>query len=250
MRFHVNIGNTHTQFAVIRDGDPCLLAQLDTKDLVNGHRTAPFVSLAAAEDAPVWDAVVSSVVPAAARRLSEDFGSRIRLLTARHFPQLDFSLVNTSTLGMDRICNGAAALQLIGHGPVIVFDCGTCLSAVAIDRNSRFRSGPIAPGRLLLRQALHDHTAQLPLVPLEPQAHDILPLASCTQDVIVAGTDLGAVGAVSHLATMMRRQLDAPDAPVFATGGDAPFFLRHLPHLLTPAPPMLTLRGTATVTTP
>ena len=63
--------------------------------------------------------------------------------------------------------------------------------------------------------------------------------------VEAAGTDIGAVGALERIATLIRQQLDAPEAPVFATGGDAPFFLRHLPHLLTPAPPMLTLRGTA-----
>ena len=246
MRFHINIGNTHTQIAVLRDGEPQLLAQLDTPDLANGHRTAPLFSLAAAEDAPDdWDAVVSSVVPAAARRLADDFGPRIRLLTARHFPQLDFSLVNTSTLGIDRICNAAAALELAGDGPLAVLDCGTCLSAVAIDRQRHFRSGAIAPGRLLLRQALHDHTAQLPLVPIDHDQQDIQPLAACTRDVIAAGTDIGAVGARERIATLIRQQLDAPEAPVFATGGDAPFFLRHLPHLLTPAPPMLTLRGTA-----
>ena len=99
-------------------------------------------------------------------------------------------------------------------------------------------------GRALLRRALHDHTGQLPLVAWADDCPAAL--GTCTRDAILAGVDLGVLGAVERLVRASRLALGHPSCPVLAVGGDASFFCRHLPGL-TPGGALFTLRGMAQV---
>lgn len=238
MRFLINIGNTHTQVAVLQQDDPVLLERYDTMQLLE---TGCIPLLDAHADATAY---ASSVVPKLRQALAKTYPDRIKFLTHEDFKQIDFSLVDTSTLGIDRICNAAAILAHVKNGPVAVFDCGTCLASEAIDAQSRFLGGAIAPGRQLLRYALHDHTAQLPCVPLTNNIPN--PMGNNTANAILAGVDLGAIGTLKYLIQETRNALDVPDCPVFLTGGDAPYFLNALPEAQ-PAPELLTLKGIATI---
>ena len=127
--FFVNIGNTHTQIAIMQDGEPLLLARYESPKLFEDDGRVPLFD----ETTAPWRAVASSVVPRLKEKLSNRYGEKIHFLTAQDFPQLDFSMVDVRTVGMDRIANAAAALQLMGDGPAIVLDCGTCLVTEAVD---------------------------------------------------------------------------------------------------------------------
>jgi type III pantothenate kinase len=129
-------------------------------------------------------------------------------------------------------------------GPILVLDCGTAITTEALAAGNIFRGGAILPGRRLLRQALHDHTAQLPLVPLGDAAPPAL--GRNTREAILAGTDAAVLGAVRHLILASRGELGAPDCPVLAVGGDAAYFARHLPEVQA-GPGDFTLRGLRTV---
>ena len=146
----VNIGNTHTQIAVIQDGEPLLLARYDTPKLIDDGGSVPFFD----GTSEPWRAVASSVVPRLKEKMAARYGEKIHFLTAQDFPQLDFSLIDIRTVGMDRIANAAAALRLMDDGPAIVLDCGTCLVTEAVDSQHRFRGGAIMPGRMLMRRGL------------------------------------------------------------------------------------------------
>ena len=238
MRYLLNIGNTHTQVGTQDAGGPRLLSVYETPSVTASGQ------LQALDDAPDgWTALASCVVPAARAALQATYGNRIRFLTAADFPSLDFSAIDISTLGIDRICNASAALAAVGHGPVAAFDFGTCIASVTIDRENHFIGGVIAAGRRLLRHAMHEHTAQLPMLPLQQELPQ--PIGNTTATAMLAGTDLGVIGTARLLISETRRALNAPDCTIFATGGDAPYFLRHLPEL-TPAPSLLTLRGILT----
>ena len=115
----------------------------------------------------------------------------------------------------------------------------------AVDSQHRFRGGAIMPGRMLMRRGLADHTAQLPLIPIQHQRPS--PMGTNTHDAILAGIDLGAIGSIRQIVDETRKMLNALDCKIFTTGGDALFFLENLPEL-TPAPPLLTIRGIATST--
>lgn len=233
----LNIGNTHTQIAECKENlSPKLLNVVETETITaTGH-----LAFLDAYPAP-WNALAVSVVPAAQRVLSLKYRSSIRFLTTADFPQLDFSGVDTTTLGMDRVANAVAAYSLV-KGAVTVIDFGTCVNTVSVDAQGRFLGGAILPGRLLLRKALRLYTAQLPLVPLGNEVPK--PLGTNTQDAISAGLDIGILGAVQRLLAETQKSLGGKGV-VLPTGGDAPFFVAALPKLLSSVPELLTLHGVA-----
>ncbi|MBQ7178131.1 MAG: type III pantothenate kinase [Victivallales bacterium] len=229
--FFLNIGNTHTQVAENAGNGLRLLSVYDTKSL---DATIPQM-----EENMGSKGYAVCVVPALKARLQERYGQRLYFLSCRDFAMLDFSLVDTSTLGMDRIANAAAAFSLV-KGPVIVVDCGTCVNTVIVDGAGRFLGGAISPGRSIMRRALNSYTAQLPLLELRDEIPS--PIGRNTREAMAAGTDLGSVGALHELLSRTVSQLHE-DYTIYATGGDASYFLKALPYLLKPAPPLLTLQG-------
>ena len=225
----LNIGNTNTQFArLAADGTLSTVTMVPTEALADCAELADLASC---------PGLAASVVPAAQAALAARFPN-LHFLALRDVPFVDFSAVDPSTLGADRLANLAAATEI--GAPVIVLDCGTAITTEALGAGNRFQGGAILPGRRLLRQALHDHTAQLPLVPLgncEPPA-----LGTNTAEAILAGTDAAVLGAVNHLLRRSQQTLGAPDCPVLAVGGDAPYFATHLPQVQL-GPTDFTLRG-------
>lgn len=225
----LNIGNTN-----------CQIARLDANGELGKAAVVPTTALPAhpllAElaDTP---GLAACVVPRARAALLERFPN-LRFLALADVPFVDFSLVDPGTLGADRLANLAAAAEL--GGPRIVLDCGTAITTEVLDEQGRFRGGAILPGRRLLRQALHDHTAQLPLVPLGDTAPSVL--GTNTAAAILAGTDAAVLGAVAHLLAASRREMGCRECPALAVGGDAAYFVRHLPDL-SAGPADFTLRG-------
>ena len=233
----LNIGNTHTQIGQLDGGQVTLVRRLPTAGLLEGGLPEELRALRG-------PCLAACVVPAVATALRSSATTRdVVFLDAAMAIEVSFAAVDTSTLGADRVANAVAAVS--GHGgPVIVLDCGTCVTTEAVDAQNRFRGGAILPGRALLRRALHGYTGQLPLVALGPDCPAALGV--CTRDAILAGVDLGVLGAVERLLGDSRRGLGAPSCPVVAVGGDAEYFCRHLP-TLTAGQGLFTLRGLAVI---
>lgn len=127
------------------------------------------------------------------------------------------------TIGADRIAN-AAALIASGRLPALCIDCGTAITFEFVDADGNLCGGAILPGRKLLRQSLHEHTAKLPLVPFYPDIPEVP--GKNTVEAIRVGTDLGAAGAVEAILGQFRRR--NPDLRVVLCGGDSAFFLSRL----------------------
>ena len=140
--------------------------------------------------------------------------------------KLDFSLVNASTLGADRVANAIALAESIPL-PALVVDCGTAVTIEIVDENRCFRGGAIAPGRTLMRKALFNGTAQLPDIPLS----DKVPVEAGVDTVtsMCFGIDRGAVGMVRQLIAACCAQYGIRRC--IATGGDADFFVEAIPEL-------------------
>ncbi len=235
----LNIGNTHTQVALVRDGRLGPVRCLPTDLLTTGGASCSCL----AEHAGL-PCLAACVVPAAARELERSrFSPKLRFLRADMVTELDFSGVDVSTLGADRVANAVAGLELTDP-PFLVLDCGTAITSEVVDGSFRFRGGIIAPGRRLQRRALRDYTGQLPDVPLQHELPG--PLGTKTVGAIVAGIDLGLLGLVERIVADTRRELGAPALTVLVAGGDAPYFLRHLSGLKA-TPQDFTLRGLARI---
>ena len=230
----LNIGNTHTQWAFAdRKGNIALpVKTVATAAWQQDLALLPPVS----DNCRVWAA---SVVPTAASTL-QNSGMYKNLywvnVAAAEIAGLDFSQMDSSTLGADRIAN-AAALVAGGKLPASNFDCGTAITLETVLENNVFAGGAIMPGRKLMRSALASGTAALPEVPLEMPLPEGLGLN--TKAAMTLGIDLGAVGMVREL---MARSKSLGVKYMVASGGDAEFFCRHIPELES-AGKLFTLRG-------
>jgi len=239
----LNIGNTHTQETVVTGPELGPVRRTDTAAFLESAGRDGYLGTE-----PGLACLAACVVPRVAQGLRQAWGSaRVRFLTVDMVAGLDFTGVDTTTLGADRIANAVAAVAAVAP-PLIVLDCGTALTTVVVDAGRRFRGGAIAPGRRLLRLALSRHTGQLPDVPLQDARPG--PIGRCTHGAILAGVDLGVLGTVRELLARSSQELGGTPCPVLVTGGDAEYFLQHLganlPGLQRAARD-LTLRGLACV---
>ena len=205
----LNIGNTHTVIAEAENGRinssrKILTVELNRKVLPGG------VPVAAA-----------TVVPEFRKKFKDH---DIFWLEPGCQCSIDLSRVDSSTLGADRLAN-LIALEDEFTLPALCIDFGTAITFELLDENRVFVGGAIAPGRALLRNSLHDYTAQLPLVSLKTP----LPAGpgTATGDQMILGMDSGAIGAVKELIGIMRKSVKG-NLNIVATGGDADFFIKNI----------------------
>ncbi len=210
MRCYLNIGNTHTQILFIAPD------RLNFSDTVTTADFSP--EMIHPDDLSFIGAacVVERLFPV----LKDINAHMVTVEAASKF--VDFSLVDASTLGQDRIAN-AVYLTKIATLPAVSIDFGTCITAEVVDARKRFLGGAIFPGRTLARKALHSYTSKLPLVEL---ADELPPCPGTnTADAIRMGTDAAAVDAVAGFLARLEKLLGCRPS-VYACGGDRAFFLR------------------------
>ena len=228
-----NIGNTHTQW-VKCDAGGNFSGSINVLDTAAWQKDISLLPIAD-DSVAVWAACV---VPAAKEFLIQQKYYRdlhwVDAGTAGN-AGLDFSPVDSSTLGADRIANAAALLDY--PLPAANFDCGTAITLEVVDEKRRFTGGAILPGRRLMRQILASGTAALPEIALSSNIPD--KLGCNTREAMSLGIDRGAVGMVRELIGLVR-QYNVKTLVV--SGGDAEFFLRALPEL-SAAGNAFTLRG-------
>ena len=207
MHCRLNIGNTHTQILTVDDDGLRTLRTVAT-DAFSPEMIPDGAEVAAACVVEKLFPVLASVK---ARLSTPEAASRF----------VDFSAVDASTLGQDRVAN---AVYLVAKAvlPAVSLDFGTCITAEVVDADGRFLGGPIFPGRSLARRALNLYTSKLPLVELFP---DLPPCpAANTVDAIRAGTDAAAIDAVAGFLARLEKILGCRPA-IYAGGGDRAFFL-------------------------
>ena len=210
----LDIGNTHTRIAFWDRGRFISIKVVDTAAL---------------------DCCEFSSIPAAAACVCAEVrkkldGCGINFISALNQRSgVDFSLVDCSTLGADRVAN-AAALAEFYPLPGAVIDCGTAITLELVDENRRFAGGAIAPGRALMRSSLARGTSLLPesglleAIPDKPGCNTI--------DAIGFGVGCGAKGVVRELAEAAKKHLNIKT--LILTGGDAEFFRPVLPGAIVP----------------
>lgn len=141
------------------------------------------------------------------------------------------------TLGTDRIASAVGAQMLFSNQNTLVVQAGTCLVADFVDETGAYQGGSIAPGLRMRFQALHDHTAHLPL--LEPKTIDFL-VGKTTQESILSGVIQGITCEIEGLIHQYRKLY--PKLNVILTGGDADFLKDFIKNRIFAAP-NLVLQG-------
>src|SRR3954454_6855947 len=141
-------------------------------------------------------------------------------------------------VGPDRIANSVAARERHGS-PVVVVDFGTSTNFDIVSAAGDYLGGVLAPGIEISMDALFSRAARLLKVPFEAPPHVI---GKTTTQGLQSGLVYGFAGQVDGIVDHIRAELEAPAAPVVATGGLAGLIAPHS-RTIGAVDPELTLHG-------
>jgi len=209
MLFVLNVGNTNVQYGLFSNGGFDSIQSCPVSDFTTDLIPAD-TAVACASVVPDFNALLLPFKPF--------------FITDQVDLDVDFFGVESSTIGPDRLANAVALAQ--GALPAICVDCGTALTFEMVNADRQFIGGAIAPGRALMRKALNDHTAKLPLVPFRESLPTI---GKTTIDAITVGVDRGIIGTVKEILSSLS---EGEECRVIAVGGDAPFLCSRIPELI------------------
>lgn len=232
----IDAGNTTTHFGVCdREG-------------VLTHFRIPSIISRLKEDGPgalrkigaLDGALISSVVPLLDGTLETLCrGIGIKPFWLSHRTPTGFRLLykKPGEIGSDRIANVAAARELYSV-PAIVVDIGTAITFDCVSKRGDYLGGVIAPGPLLSRTALAEHTGLLPFVDIARPPHIV---GKSTVHAIQAGMIFGARALISGIIGELRKEMGGRPAVIF-TGGQIEFIIHgwRYPKIIDP---LLTLQG-------
>lgn len=141
-------------------------------------------------------------------------------------------------VGPDRIVNAVAARERYGS-PAVVVDFGTSTNFDVVSPQGEYVGGVLAPGIEISMEALFARAARLVDVDFAAPPSVI---GKTTVGGLQSGLVYGFAGQVDGIVARIRAELDAPDAPVVATGGLAELIAPHS-DTIERVDPFLTLDG-------
>jgi type III pantothenate kinase len=143
----------------------------------------------------------------------------------------------SDTLGMDRLAAVAGANAENKDKNNLVVVMGTCITYNFITKNGAFRGGAISPGFQMRLDAMHHFTDALPKVEREGPT---LLLGYDTATCMRSGVVFGIAAEIDGMVADFEKEYGEFNAVL--TGGDAPFFARHIKSKIF-ADPQITLKG-------
>lgn len=146
-------------------------------------------------------------------------GDRVAVIRSSRDVPIQVNVDEPHRVGIDRLLNVFAAAARVKPGqPAIVVDAGSAVTVNLLDESGAFAGGTIFPGLRLMALALHEHTAQLPLVPTDGPLPDGPP-GKNTQAAIRLGILHAAAGGIDALIRATSTRC-ATSPRLFLTGGD------------------------------
>ena len=234
----VDVGNSRIKFGLCLDWANVIPGKLPDLTAV--------IAVSAASTSYPWDqlrfacggtapaSLVASVNPPALGALLKNWPRASwpepRLLRDNSELPIENATEHPAGVGTDRLLKAVAGnvLRLPGQ-PMILVDCGTATTVDWITASGAFAGGAILPGLRLSSQALHDHTAQLPLIaPEDFQTDRPAPVGTETIAALRSGIYWGQVGAVRELIQRMSADQPGGKPQVLITGGAGQIVAREL----------------------
>jgi type III pantothenate kinase len=238
----ISVGNSRTQIGLFAHGE------LTERHLVPHDEAATiapladrlFESIRTLEDAAVYIASVNDpVADTIAEQVSEALDRPVIRMERDVAVPIGRQTDPEATTGEDRLLNAAAAFDRAKQACVII-DAGTAMTVDFVDGEGTFHGGAILPGARMMLRALHEQTAQLPLVeftvPEELIGHN-------TEQAIRVGVYHALRGAARELVEKYA-EIYRGYPKVIATGGDAEMLFEGY-DLVETIVPELTLQGMA-----
>ncbi|MDO4563782.1 MAG: type III pantothenate kinase [Clostridia bacterium] len=223
MLMAIDVGNTNIVIGLYKDDK--LVARYRVATVAERSRDeygmmfTQLLAFKAFVPADLEDVIISSVVPpvmySLERAVKKYLGRDPIVVTNETDMGISILYDNPREVGADRLVNAVAARALYG-APCIVVDFGTATTFCAVAPNGDYLGGAICPGIKISVEALFTRTAKLPRIELVSVERAI---GKNTVESMQSGVLHGYVGQVDYITRLMKKEMNAPEAKVIATGG-------------------------------
>ncbi len=216
----VDIGNTNVTCGVY-DGKKWVhtLRLPSTLDFWNQFSTL--------KEFDITESAISSVVPDLTQVYIESiqnlFQIDVHIITYQN-SGVELLVDTPKDVGVDRICNVAAAEILVGT-PAIVGDIGSATNYDVVDEKGAFIGGAIAPG---IEVAAHNLIQKAALLKETAFAVPELVVGKNTESNLQSGIMLGAIDVVDGMFTRIMGEMNWDDCNKIVTGGFGGLISPHL----------------------
>jgi len=218
MNLVIDVGNTKVKLAVFDEGKRI-------KKVTTTHSKFLQESLKLSKKYSVLNnAIISSVGRISEADLNE-LNNEFKLLVLNNKTKIPFknSYSTPTTLGVDRIALVSASVKKYPDNNVLIIDAGTCITYDFITDKNEYLGGAISPGIRLRYNALHNLTANLPL--LETKTPNDL-IGNSTDESIHSGIINGILKELDGIIKEYEKKYQ--DLTVILTGGDTKFLSKQL----------------------
>lgn len=212
----IDTGNTRTKLAVFNNDVLVSLIKVKNTSIVKELKSI-------FKKESILLSIISSVA-IIDKEVSSYLEKKTRLITLNNTTKIPFNnLYKTpKTLGVDRIALMAAAQKKFPKNNVLVIDTGTCITYDFLNSKNNYFGGAIAPGLNMKYKAMHQFTANLPL--LKPKT--LIKLGDSTKNAMHQGVINGTVFEIEGVINYYKENND--NLTVVLTRGDTIFLAKLL----------------------
>ncbi len=217
MQLIIDVGNTRVKVAIFDDDTMVAKIVITLTQFVED--LGVFVA-----DYPIKKAIISSV-GRLSREQSRSVQLRFPTILLSHKTPLPFvnDYGTPETLGVDRMALVAAFAKAYPGKNGLIIDAGTCITYDFINAEGHYKGGAISPGIRLRYKALHDLTANLPLLDtFMPESM----IGDSTETAIHSGVMVGVVKEIDGIIDQYRSDFNVDI--VILTGGDTEVLSKRL----------------------
>ena len=213
----LDFGNTNKKIALFNKGRLIHLEQyrkIGLRMLQNFIRAYPGIT----------HVILSSVV---------DYPSSIQAFLEKKFIFLELTHLTPlpvknkyrkpETLGKDRLAAAVAGASFAAGSPVLVINCGTCITYDFVNEKREYLGGGISPGLRMRFSALHTFTGKLPFIS-SPTTGKLI--GDDTRGSLLSGVFNGMIAEMDGIIAEYRNRY--PGIKVILSGGDARYFVKRL----------------------
>lgn len=188
-------------------------------------------------------AIIASVVPnlttVISVALAKFFSGNLVVINEKNLADIiAIELKNKQEIGTDRLVNAIAAYNKFG-GNLIIVDFGTATTFDIVGESGQYLGGIICPGVNLAIKALHEMTAQLPLIKLKKPTNII---GKSTIEAMNSGIYFGYLSLIEGIIAKIESEYNHITTKII-TGGLAEIFHDDLAKIINYHQPDLTLDG-------
>ncbi len=218
MNLIIDAGNTLVKMAVYEGKEICSFSSIGSNDFLNQ------VKKTFKEYPDIKNAIVSSVSSLGEKDVKKlGVYCNVHLLSVSTKVPFVNLYATPKTLGADRIALATAAFYNNRNGNTLVIDAGSCVTYDMVNENGEYLGGAISPGIAMRFKAMHNQTANLPLLEKE---EDFNLIGNSTKTSMQSGVLNGICMEIDGVINQYEDRF--VDLTVILTGGDAQFLSKRL----------------------